>query len=85
MDGRTYSADQSDKDRRNLSGVDGFPGTGNCGKNLKDFVENQAGLWLDGGKMFGESGIGFQRINVACPRKTLEKALTQLESAVKNL
>ena len=54
-------------------------------ENLKDFVENRAGLWLDGGKMFGESGSGFQRINVACPRKTLEKALTQLETAVKNL
>ena len=62
-----------------------FRGLGIAEKNLKDFVENQAGLWLDGGKMFGESGIGFQRINVACPRKTLEKALTQLESAVKNL
>lgn len=50
-----------------------FRGLGIAEKNLKDFVENQAGLWLDGGKMFGESGIGFQRINVACPRKTLER------------
>lgn len=62
-----------------------FRGLGIAEENLKDFVENRAGLWLDGGKMFGESGSGFQRINVACPRKTLEKALTQLENAVKNL
>ena len=62
-----------------------FRGLGIAEENLKDFVENRAGLWLDGGKMFGESGSGFQRINVACPRKTLEKALTQLESAGKNL
>ena len=62
-----------------------FRGLGIAEENLKDFVENRAGLWLDGGKMFGESGSGFQRINVACPRKTLEKALTQLETAVKNL
>ena len=62
-----------------------FRGLGIAEENLKDFVENRAGLWLDGGKMFGESGSGFQRINVACPRKTLEKALTQLENEVKNL
>ena len=62
-----------------------FRGLGIAEKNLKDVVEYQACVWLDGGIMFGESGIGFQRINVACPRKTLEKALTLLESAVKNL
>ena len=62
-----------------------FRGLGIAEENLKDFVENRAGLWLDGGKMFGESGSGFKRINVACTRKTLEKALTQLETAVKNL
>lgn len=50
-----------------------FRGLGIAEENLKDFVENRAGLWLDGGKMFGESGSGFQRINVACPRKTAGK------------
>ncbi len=42
-----------------------------------------AKLWLDTGTMFGEEGSGFERINIACPRATLEKALTQLEAAIK--
>ena len=49
---------------------------------LEDLVVNKAGLWLDGGTMFGEAGSGFQRINVACPRKTLKNALDKLRDAV---
>ncbi|MCM1258978.1 MAG: hypothetical protein NC307_14160 [Roseburia sp.] len=37
-------------------------------------------VWLDSGRIFGDSGKGFQRINVACPRKTLTEALKRLES-----
>ena len=51
-------------------------------KELDDLVVNKAGLWLDGGTMFGESGSGYQRINVACPRKTLENALDKLKVAI---
>ena len=49
---------------------------------LEDLVVNKAGLWLDGGTMFGEAGSGFQRINVACPRETLKIALDKLGDAV---
>lgn len=52
-------------------------------EELEDFIVHKAGLWLDGGTMFGESGEGFQRINIACPRSTLTKALEQLEAAYK--
>ena len=45
-------------------------------------IVNQAGLWLDSGAMFGDDGEGFERINIACPRKTLEKALEQLRKAL---
>ncbi len=41
----------------------------------------KAGLWLDGGSMFGKSGEGFQRINIACPRSVLTEALERLASA----
>lgn len=41
-------------------------------------IVEQAELWLDSGAMFGKSGEGFQRINIACPRATLEKALEKL-------
>lgn len=50
---------------------------------LDKLVIYKAGLWLDGGRMFGSEGSGFQRINMACPRATLEKALTKLANALK--
>lgn len=52
---------------------------------LEDMVVNRAKLWLDGGLMFGEEGSGFQRMNIACPRKILERAMKQLEEAVNSL
>ncbi|HEY5584721.1 MAG TPA: MalY/PatB family protein [Ruminiclostridium sp.] len=51
---------------------------------LDNLIVNEARLWLDRGVMFGDGGEGFQRINIACPRKTLEKALLQLEKAMNN-
>ena len=50
---------------------------------LEDLIIKKAKLWLDSGRIFGTAGKGFQRINVACPRKTLIEALTRLELAVK--
>lgn len=52
-------------------------------QELEDLIIHKAGLWLDGGTMFGESGEGFQRINAACPRAILEEALKRIEKAVK--
>jgi cystathionine beta-lyase len=52
---------------------------------LDDFIINRAGLWLNAGTMFGAGGEGFQRLNIACSRRVLEKALIQLEKAVKSL
>lgn len=51
---------------------------------LEILMVQKAGLWLDSGTMFGKTGTGFQRINVACPRETLKTALLKLEAAVKN-
>lgn len=48
---------------------------------LEDFIVHKARLWLDGGTMFGESGAGFQRFNIACPRAVLQEALERLERA----
>ena len=42
----------------------------------------EAKLWLDSGVMFGREGEGFERINIACPRKILQQALEQLERAI---
>lgn len=51
----------------------------------EELVTKKAGLWLDGGYMFGAGGAGFERINIACPRSVLLKALNNLEQAVLNL
>ena len=62
-----------------------FSGLGLSGDELDTFIAQKAKLWLDGGSMFGEEGNSFQRINIACPRSIIEKALTHLETAVKAL
>jgi cystathionine beta-lyase len=51
-------------------------------QKLEQWIVKGAGLWLDGGAMFGEGGSGFQRMNVACPRETLELALNALKTAL---
>lgn len=51
-------------------------------RELLRLVEDDAGLWVDEGTMFGEEGSGFIRINIACPRALLERAFTQLEAAI---
>jgi cysteine-S-conjugate beta-lyase len=51
-----------------------------CG--LNDFITNKAKLWLNNGPAFGLGGEGFQRMNAACPRSTVNTALERLESAV---
>lgn len=58
---------------------------GISGKELDQFIVEKAGLWLDGGAMFGPSGADFQRVNIACPRATLELALDKLKASVDNL
>lgn len=54
-------------------------------EELEDLIINKSGLWLDSGAIFGEDGKGYQRINFACPRKTLEQALNQLKSGIDSL
>lgn len=57
-----------------------FGGTGIDAEELDHRIIYDAKLWLDSGKIFGKSGEGFQRINVACPRKVLETALERLRN-----
>lgn len=52
-------------------------------EELNDLLIHKAKLWLDDGEMFGTEGRGFQRVNVACPRKTLTEALKRLETAIR--
>lgn len=60
-------------------------GLGLNNEEIDDLVIHKAGLWLDSGAIFGKAGDRFQRINVACPRVTLEEALRRLKDAVYTL
>ena len=52
---------------------------------LHDFMIEKAGLGLNDGCSFGRQLSGFMRLNAACPRSVLKKALGQLENAVSAL
>ena len=48
-------------------------------------MENEAKLFLDEGYIFGKEGQGFERINIACPKYVLEKALNRLLEAINRI
>lgn len=63
-----------------------FRGLGISVQEEEELIVKKANLWLDSGAIFGKTGVGFERINVACPRATLKKAFDQLKDAIeKNL
>ena len=59
-----------------------FSGLKLSASELRELIVAKAGLWLDEGEIFGPTGAGFQRVNVACPRLILEQALSQLKQAL---
>lgn len=52
---------------------------------LKDLMYRQAGVAFNEGSVFGPEGEGFLRINFACPRSLLERALERFRDAVVRL
>lgn len=60
-----------------------FRDTGLTDEELNEMIVHDAKLWLDAGNIFGEAGKGFERIVLACPRKTLEEAMRRLQGAFK--
>ena len=55
-----------------------FRGTGIETEELDRRIIYDAKLWLDSGKIFGKTGEGFQRINVAAPRKTVTECFERI-------
>ena len=49
---------------------------------LEDFLLTRARVWFDRGPKFGKEGHGFMRANLACPRSTLDRAISQLAEAL---
>lgn len=60
-------------------------GLGLDNEALRKFMIEKAGLGLNEGWTFSRSLNGFMRLNAACPRSVLERAMAQLEQAVNAL
>ncbi len=52
-------------------------------RELEKLMQHKAWLFLDEGYIFGEEGIGFERLNLACPTSVLEAAQKRLLQALK--
>ncbi|KIL35992.1 cystathionine beta-lyase [Cohnella kolymensis] len=50
-------------------------------QTLKKLMWEKAGVAFNEGSMFGKQGAGFLRVNIACPRSLLLKALQQFAEA----
>ena len=49
---------------------------------LAKYVREKTGLYLSGGGQYGSCGEGFLRLNIACPRSTLEDGLARLKQGI---
>lgn len=54
-------------------------------KEMKDVLVNKAGVAMNVGSTFGTGGEGFFRMNIGCPRSTLEEGLERIEKALRVL
>ena len=59
-----------------------FRGTGLNPEELDRRIIYEAKLWLDSGKIFGSTGAGFQRINVAAPKAILTECLERIRKVL---
>jgi cystathionine beta-lyase len=69
-------------------GLDGRPGADRDGlkqERLVRFFLDKAKVGLNSGTDFGDEGLGFMRMNLACPLDTLKDGLQRIERAVKSL
>ena len=64
-------------DARKLAGI-----VESSGYNLAKIIRRRTGLWITDGSAYGKAGIGYLRMNVACPRRYVEDGLTRLRRGV---
>jgi cystathionine beta-lyase len=55
------------------------------GKELQHFFVTKAGVGMNEGSTFGPGGEGYMRMNLACPLKTVIRAMDQIEKAINNI
>ncbi|MNI86560.1 Cystathionine beta-lyase PatB [compost metagenome] len=54
-------------------------------EEMSSALLNEAKIALNDGIFFGTEGTGFMRMNVACPRATIEEAMRRLTAWVNSL
>ncbi len=52
---------------------------------LKEFLQKEAKVGLNDGASFGEEGIGFMRMNIACPLDIVKEGTTRIINALENV
>lgn len=57
-------------------------GLGMDADELHHFMLTKARIWFDQGQKFSAEGHGYMRINLGCPRSTVDEAIERLVSAV---
>jgi cystathionine beta-lyase len=60
-------------------------GLGMDAEALDKFMLTTARLWLDKGQKFGTEGRGYMRVNLGCPRSTVNEAIRRLTTAIATL
>lgn len=53
--------------------------------DLHRFMLTRARVWFDKGQKFGPEGHGYMRVNLGCPRATVDEAIRRLTGAVAGL
>ncbi len=51
-------------------------------ENVATFIRKETGLFMSDGAAYGETGNGFLRMNVACPRALVEDGLQRLKAGI---
>jgi len=62
-----------------------FRGYGLDDESINKLLINKAEVGLNKGNVFGEQGKCFQRMNLACPQSTVQKALEKIHNVFKNI
>ncbi|RBP62556.1 cystathionine beta-lyase [Brevibacterium sanguinis] len=57
-------------------------GLGMDAEELQDFMLTEARIWFDQGQKFSLEGHGYMRVNLGCPRSTVDEAIERLVAAV---
>lgn len=51
-------------------------------EQLTELLIEKGNVWLNEGTVYGKAGEGFMRLNIACPRATLQEGLNRMKKAI---